>query len=68
LTLHPLVLGILIYVCAFVALAVVLAQDWRVLPFLLFPLALTTLGCATSWGEREYVLDRVRAAIGARPT
>ena len=63
-TLHPLILGLLIFILCMGGVAVVALQNWT---FVVFPLLLLLAGFAVSWGERELIVFDVAAAINARP-
>jgi hypothetical protein len=65
--LHPMVMGILVFWCCGVALAAIMAHDWRILAILLIALILAFVGSAVAWGERELIMYWLGASIGARP-
>jgi hypothetical protein len=63
-SLHPLVL---VFTCFFAVGAAVAAIVGHDLSFISVLVLLLVLGSAVSWGERELIIDRLAAAINARP-
>lgn len=67
-TLHPMVMGILVFWCCAAAVAAVMAHNWSILAILLFPLMLVFAGAAVSWGERELIMQWVGAPSARTPS
>jgi hypothetical protein len=63
-TMHPLVIGLLIYLACMGALVVVMLHIWT---FVLVPLVILLTGIGLSWGERELLVWDVANAINAQP-
>jgi hypothetical protein len=63
-TLHPLVIGLLIYMACMGSLALVTFHNWT---FILVPFVVLLTGIGVSWGERELLVYDVATAINAYP-
>lgn len=65
-TLHPLVIGLLVFMCCFAVVVVIMSHDWRFISILLVPIIFVSVGSAVSWTERELIMSRLGSAINAR--
>jgi hypothetical protein len=61
-TLHPLVMGVLIWIACMGGVGVVMLHNWSLV---LFPLVIVLAGVALSWAERELLVHDVANAINA---